>query len=264
MNDIAILTTGIGKRYRTGSFGLHQRLEKIFRLPYHLLLKRQRSAVADAPLKVGEFSTALQEVTFAVRQGETVGIIGPNGAGKSALLRILAGVTRPSQGYAEIRGRVSSMLEVGTGFHPELTGKENIYLSGAILGLKKRVIDDKFKEIVLYSGLESFLDSPVKHYSSGMCVRLAFAIAAQLQPNIMLVDEVLSIGDLAFKEKCVSKLQEMRAGGCTILLVSHDMSIIRSLCPRTILFDQGKILKDGATEEILDYYAVHFRSLVKP
>jgi lipopolysaccharide transport system ATP-binding protein len=264
MSDIAILTVGIGKRYRIGSFGMHHRLEMIFRKPYHLLLKWRRSAVADAPLHAGGFSPALQEVSFSVRQGETVGIIGANGAGKSALLRILAGVTRPTQGYAEIRGRVSSMLDVGTGFHPELTGKENIYLSGAILGLKKKVIDEKFQDIVLFSGLESFLEAPVKKYSSGMCVRLAFAIAAQLQPKIMLVDEVLSIADLAFKEKCVAKLQEMGAGGCTILLVSHDMSIIRMLCPRTILLDQGKILKDGATEEILDYYALHFRSLVKP
>ncbi len=254
MSGIVIQTWGIGKRYRKHAGGMHQRLEILFRAPYYWL-SRERKKAATRDL----YSQALQDISVTIRGGESVGLIGPNGAGKSALLRVLAGVTRPSEGCAEIRGRVSSMLEAGTGFHPELTGRENIFLSGAILGLKKKEIEKKFDEIVQYSELESFLNTPVKHFSSGMRVRLAFAIAAQLQSDIMLVDEVLSIGDLRFKEKCVLKLREMIAAGCTLVLVSHDAGVIESLCPRTLLLHQGRLLMDDATKTVLRYYSAQFR-----
>jgi lipopolysaccharide transport system ATP-binding protein len=201
-----------------------------------------------------EILTALDDVSFEVSDGETLGIIGNNGAGKSTLLKILSRITKPSSGAAEIRGRVGSLLEVGTGFHNELSGRENIYLNGAILGMKRDEINKKFDEIVEFSELEKFLDTPVKHYSSGMYMRLAFAVAAHLEPEILIVDEVLAVGDVGFQKKCLSKMRDVGASGRTILFVSHDMQAISRLCSRAIWLKNGRIQKDAATNETLGAY----------
>ena len=188
---------------------------------------------------------ALKDVSFEVKQGEVVGLIGRNGAGKSTLLKILTRITEPTEGQAQIRGRVGSLLEVGSGFHPELTGRENVYLNGAILGMKKREIDTKFDEIVAFAEVEEFINTPVKHYSSGMYMRLAFSVAAHLETEVLLVDEVLAVGDMRFQKKCLNKMQDIGKHGRTVLFVSHNMPAIANLCQRAILLDQGKILHDG-------------------
>ncbi len=203
---------------------------------------------------VSETVWALRDVTFKVRQGETVGVIGQNGAGKSTLLKILSQITAPTSGRAEIRGRVGSLLEVGTGFHPELTGRENIYLNGAILGMTRREIDRKFDEIVMFSGVDRYLDTPVKRYSSGMQVRLAFAVAAHLEPDILLVDEVLAVGDAAFQRKSLGKMSGVAREGRTVLFVSHNMSAVENLCRRAILLRGGRIIFDGPTEDAIKEY----------
>ena len=197
---------------------------------------------------------ALKDVSFEVKQGEVIGIIGRNGSGKSTLLKILSRITEPTKGKAEIRGRVASLLEVGTGFHPELTGRENIYLNGTILGMRKFEITRKFEEIVSFAETEKFIDTPVKHYSSGMHVRLAFAVAAHLNPEILLVDEVLAVGDVAFQKKCLGKMGDVAQGGRTILFVSHQMAAIKSLCNRAILLDGGHLVHSGNVDEIIDKY----------
>ena len=183
-----------------------------------------------------------------------LGIIGRNGAGKSTLLKILSRITKPTEGSAEIRGRVGSLLEVGTGFHAELTGRENIYLNGAILGMKKAEIDCKFDQIVDFSGVEKFIDTPVKRYSSGMYVRLAFAVAAHLEPEILIVDEVLAVGDASFQKKCLGKMQDVGKEGRTVLFVSHSMAAIARLCERTILLDEGRVLQDGPSHQVVTAY----------
>ena len=204
---------------------------------------------------------ALRDVTFEVKQGETLGIIGRNGAGKSTLLKILSRITKPTSGTAEIRGRVSSLLEVGTGFHSELTGRENIYLNGAILGMKRTEINRKFDEIVDFSEIEKFLDTPVKHYSSGMYMRLAFAVAAHLEPEILIVDEVLAVGDAAFQKKCLGKMNDVSRSGRTIIFVSHQMGSIAHLCQTSILLENGKlILKDATPKVISSYLALNQNS----
>ena len=197
---------------------------------------------------------ALKDVNFEVKRGEVVGIIGRNGAGKSTLLKILSRITEPTEGAADIYGRVGSLLEVGTGFHPELSGRENIYLNGAILGMRRAEIDRKLDEIVAFAEIEKFLDTPVKHYSSGMYVRLAFAVAAHLEPEILLVDEVLAVGDAAFQQKCLGKIDEVAAGGRTVLFVSHNLSAILGLCARVIWLDQGRIMADSETGTALEAY----------
>lgn len=198
---------------------------------------------------------ALKNISLKISPGERLGIIGRNGAGKTTLLKILTRITAPTEGYARIEGRVSSLLEVGTGFHPELTGRENIYLNGAILGMKKFEIDKKFDEIVDFSGIEKFLDTPVKRYSSGMQVRLAFAVAAHLEPEILLIDEVLAVGDVEFQKKCMGKMEEVsRNQGRTILFVSHNMAAVRNLCSRTILLESGQIAKDGTPSDVAEAY----------
>ncbi|HMR62511.1 MAG TPA: ABC transporter ATP-binding protein [Anaerolineae bacterium] len=197
---------------------------------------------------------ALVDVSFKVQQGELVGIIGRNGAGKSTLLKILSRITEPTSGFAEIRGRVSSLLEVGTGFHLELTGRENVYLNGAILGMKRAEIDRKFDEIVAFSEVERFVDTPIKHYSSGMKMRLAFAVAAHLEPEILIVDEVLAVGDAAFQRKCVSKMQDVGQAGRTVLFVSHNMAAVSRLCERGILLDQGRIIADAPIHDVVRAY----------
>lgn len=197
---------------------------------------------------------ALKDVSFAIRPGEIVGIIGHNGAGKSTLLKILSRITEPTAGRAILRGRVGSLLEVGTGFHPELSGRDNIYLNGAMLGMKKHEIDRKFDEIVAFSEIEDFVDTPVKRYSSGMYVRLAFAVAAHLEPEILLVDEVLAVGDAAFQKKCLEKMDDVAKHGRTVLLVSHNMSAIVSLCRRVICFHASRLAADGPTGSVLEGY----------
>jgi len=197
---------------------------------------------------------ALKEVRFEVRQGEVLGIIGRNGAGKSTLLKILSQITAPTSGHIRVKGRIASLLEVGTGFHPELTGRENTYLNGAILGMKKAEIDRKLDEIVAFSEVEQFLDTPVKRYSSGMYVRLAFAVAAHLDPEILLVDEVLAVGDAAFQKKCLGKMGDVAKGGRTVLFVSHNMSAILFLCSRALLLDGGRVSQEGPTKDVADSY----------
>ncbi len=197
---------------------------------------------------------ALKDVSFQVEEGEVLGIIGKNGSGKSTLLKILSRITEPTSGSADIHGRVSSLLEVGTGFHPELTGRENIFLNGAVLGMRKQEIERKFDEIVAFSEVEKFIDTPVKRYSSGMYVRLAFAVAAHLEPEILLVDEVLAVGDIAFQKKCLGKMEDVAKGGRTIVFISHNMGAIRSLCGSVIWLDDGQIVKGGSTDKIVREY----------
>ncbi len=209
------------------------------------------------PGQDGERFWALQDISFEVRHGEVLGIIGRNGAGKSTLLKILSRVTSPTRGCTKIKGRIASLLEVGTGFHPELTGRENIYLNGAILGMKIAEIERKFDEIVEFSGVEKFIDTPVKRYSSGMHVRLAFAVAAHLEPEILLVDEVLAVGDTEFQKKCLGKMGDVAKSGRTILFVSHNMSAINQLCSRCMLLDRGRQVTNGDTETTIEVYLSH-------
>ncbi len=197
---------------------------------------------------------ALRDISFEVKTGEVLGIIGKNGAGKSTLLKIISRITDPTSGYAEIFGRVSSLLEVGTGFHPDLTGRENIYLNGTILGMRKSEIDRKFDEIVAFSEVERFLDTPVKRYSSGMRVRLAFSVAAHLEPEILIIDEVLAVGDFAFQKKCLGKMENVAKGGRTVLFVSHNMGVISELCNKCILLSEGEITAVGETKQIVQEY----------
>jgi lipopolysaccharide transport system ATP-binding protein len=197
---------------------------------------------------------AVKNVSFEIKQGEAVGLIGGNGAGKSTLLKILARITDPTKGYAKIRGRISSLLEVGTGFHQELTGRENVYLNGTILGMTKKEVDTKFDEIVAFSGIEKFIDTPVKRYSSGMKVRLAFAVAAFMEPEILLVDEVLAVGDAAFQTKCLGKMSEVSKQGRTVIFVSHNMSAIENLCSRVILLEHGKVKLDSNPNDAISAY----------
>lgn len=256
MIDIAIRVENLGKRYRIGQreryYALRDVLARSLTAPFRFLHRNNHSPVPDS--QSPNFIWALKDVSFEVKQGEVVGIIGRNGAGKTTLLKILARITEPTEGYAEVRGRVGSLLEVGTGFHPELTGRENIYLSGAILGMTKREIDRKFDEIVAFSGVEQFLDTPLKHYSVGMQMRLAFAVAAHLDPEILLVDEVLAVGDLEFQKKCLGKMEEVSRSGRTVLFVSHQMNQIRRLCERVFWLDGGRIVREGPTHEVVSAY----------
>ena len=257
-SDTVIKVEGLSKKYRLGSptkykyKALRDVITGIFTAPFQGRVKRKEK----------DFIWALKNMSFEVKRGEVVGIIGRNGAGKTTLLKILSRITPPTEGYARIRGRVGSLLEVGTGFHPELTGRENIYLSGAILGMKKREIDKKFDEIVDFSELEKFLDTPVKFYSSGMFVRLAFAVAAHLEPEILLVDEVLAVGDAAFQKKCLGKMGDVAKEGRTVLFVSHNMGAIQNLCERAILLDLGRIRADGSTESVIRRYLESFQDNV--
>jgi lipopolysaccharide transport system ATP-binding protein len=223
--------------------GLRHVLEEFARSPWRAL----RGAKP-------EMFWALKDVSLEVREGEVLGLIGRNGAGKTTLLKILSRITRPTEGWAEIRGKVRSLLEVGTGFHPELTGRENTYLSGSILGMNKKEIDRKFDEIVAFAEIEKFIETPVKHYSSGMYVRLAFAVAAHLEPEILLVDEVLAVGDINFQKKCLGKMGEVAKGGRTVVLVSHQLNQIRRLCQRVAWVDGGSIRQSGPTHEVVSAY----------
>ncbi len=244
---------GLGKRYRIGErqryLALRDRLDSVLRLPSRLWNR----AVPKAP-EPHRHVWALRDVGFTVQPGEVVGLIGRNGAGKTTLLKLLSRVTEPSEGWAEIRGSVGSLLEVGTGFHPELTGRENIYLNGAILGMSRMEIRRKFDEIVAFAEVGEFLDTPLKHYSSGMQTRLAFSVAAHFDPEILFIDEVLAVGDLAFQKKCLGKMDDVARAGRTILFVSHQMNQIRRLCTRAIWIDSGRIRKDGPAGDVVSSY----------
>lgn len=253
----AIVVEGIGKRYRIGQQlryrALRDSITNVIYAPFRAASVLARRG-PHAPRKQAEDLWALRDVSFTVEQGGVVGIIGRNGAGKSTLLKILTRITEPTEGVARIRGRVGSLLEIGTGFHPELTGRDNIFLNGAILGMRKSEIRRKFDEIVEFSGIERFMDTPVKRYSSGMYVRLAFAVAAHLEPDVLLVDEVLSVGDAAFQKKCLGKIGEVTQQGRTVLFVSHNMSAIRQLCPSCIWLDGGHVAAAGPSAEVIDKY----------
>lgn len=248
-DKIIIRVSHISKHYQIGG---PQEQYHTFRDVIANSLKAPFKAFHRNPPEEGFW--ALKDVSFDVRQGEVVGIIGRNGAGKSTLLKILSRITSPTDGIVEIHGRVGSLLEVGTGFHPELTGRENIFLSGSILGMKRREIQEKFDEIVRFSEIEEFIDTPVKRYSSGMYVRLAFAVAAHLDPEILIVDEVLAVGDMSFQKKCLGKMKEVSEGGRTVLFVSHNLTSINQLCSRVILLNRGNVLADGLTHETLNSY----------
>jgi homopolymeric O-antigen transport system ATP-binding protein len=253
MSDTAIRVQNLGKRYRIGKAQeRHDTLRDTLMASARASLRwlvRDGLAAGEA-----EWIWALRQVSFEIKRGEVVGIIGRNGAGKSTLLKVLSRITEPTEGYAEIYGRVGTLLEVGTGFHPELTGRENIYLSGAILGMRKREIDRKFDEIVAFAEIEKFIDTPVKHYSSGMYVRLAFAVAAHLEPEILLVDEVLAVGDAAFQKKCLGKMGDVAREGRTVLFVSHNMGAVNQLCTRAIHLTDGQVRQMGTAAEIVTNY----------
>ena len=219
--------------------------------PYEVITELNDRSVSG---ERNEYVWALNDISFTVRQGEVLGIIGRNGAGKSSLLKILSKVTAPTKGSITLHGRVASLLEVGTGFHPELTGKENIYLNGAILGMTKKEISGKFDEIVAFSGVEKYIDTPVKRYSSGMYVRLAFAVAAHLEPEILIVDEVLAVGDVEFQKKCIGKMKDVAGAGRTVLFVSHNMEAVKNLCSRALLLEHGSIVSEGSPSQVIETY----------
>lgn len=256
MNGIAIRAENLGKRYRIGQYIANYRtLRDVIVEAAAFPMRRIRGGDLRQPSKnEPEMIWALRNTSFELQRGQVLGIIGRNGAGKSTLLKLLSRVTEPTEGVAEIHGRVGSLLEVGTGFHPELTGRENIYLNGAILGMKRKEIDRKFDEIVAFAEVEPFIDTPVKRYSSGMYLRLAFAVAAHLEPEILVVDEVLAVGDAEFQRKCLGKMSEVAHEGRTILFVSHNMSAIARLTQDTIVLDQGRIVCFAPTSEAIDFY----------
>ncbi len=248
----AVVVEAISKRYTLGTGGGYRRLTEV-------LTDRMRRSGRGASQR--EELWALKDVSFEVAEGEVVGIIGRNGAGKSTLLKILSRITEPTSGRAVLRGRVGSLLEVGTGFHPELTGRENIYLNGAVLGMRKSEITRRFDEIVAFAEIDRFLDTPVKRYSSGMYVRLAFAVAAHLEPEILVVDEVLAVGDATFQKKCLGKMGDVAKSGRTVLFVSHNMAAVKSLCSRGVLLDHGQVSRDGPIDEAIARYLAGAQAL---
>jgi len=279
MTDTAIKVENLSKRYRIGQYAgsgaqyktLRESLTNAVSAPLRRLRqtgdrrrkteeRRARSPISGplspvpGPSSTDRFIWALKDVSFEVKQGEVLGIIGKNGAGKSTLLKILTGITEPTEGRAELKGRVNSLLEVGTGFHPELTGRENVRLSGAILGMARKEIDRKFDEIVDFSGVEQFIDTPVKRYSSGMRVRLGFAVAAHLEPEILLIDEVLAVGDAQFQKKCLGKMGDVAKEGRTVLFVSHSMPSVSGLCSSGLLLKQGAVAERGDVHEVIASY----------
>lgn len=227
-------------------------VSKKFKKGQKLLLKQ---ALLDflRPRKQEDF-WAVKDVSFKVKKGEIIGIIGANGSGKSTILKIIAGVLTPTKGNVTVKGRIGPLIELGAGFHPELTGRENIYLNGTVLGLTKKEIDQKYDEIVKFAELEEFIDTPVKHYSSGMYMRLGFAIAININPDILLIDEILAVGDIAFQKKCLEKMQEFHKSGVTIVIVSHSMELIKIFCAKTILFHHGKYKTSGPTAEVINKF----------
>jgi lipopolysaccharide transport system ATP-binding protein len=258
MSDIAIRVEGLGKLYHIG--GPQKRYDKlsdqitdVVASPLRRAGRLLRGQITGAT-ELHEIFWALKDVSFEIKHGDVVGIIGHNGAGKSTLLKVLSRITYPTKGSVDIYGRVNSLLEVGTGFHPELTGRENIYLNGSILGMRKVEIERKFDAILDFAEIEKFIDTPVKHYSSGMYVRLAFSVAAHLEPEILLVDEVLAVGDIAFQKKCLGKMDNVSKQGRTIIFVSHNMNALQRLCPKSILFNHGQLVAQGDTASIVEQY----------
>jgi lipopolysaccharide transport system ATP-binding protein len=249
MTDFAIRASEVGKRYRMRETDLAFHFETLREAMGSWLSRRRDNRRIEA-----ESFWALKDVTFDVRAGEALGIIGHNGAGKSTLLKILSRITEPTEGAVEVRGRVGSLLDVGAGFHPELTGRENVYLNGAILGMKRAEIVRKFEEIVSFAGTEAFLDTPVKHYSTGMYMRLAFAIAAYLEQEVIVVDEILAMGDAAFQKKCLGKMGDVAKSGRTVLFVSHNLGAIRSLCTRALVLSRGTMSYDGTPNAAIEHY----------
>lgn len=266
MSETVIKIENLGKKYTIGHQTEKERyiaLRDVIMQGMGNFWRKTREFAAGKPVIQGDTKEeiwALKNVNFEIKQGDTVGIIGRNGAGKSTLLKILSRITEPTTGRITLKGRVASLLEVGTGFHPELTGRENIYLNGAILGMSRSEIKKKFDEIVAFAEIERFLDTPVKRYSSGMYVRLAFAVAAHLEPEILLVDEVLAVGDAAFQKKCLGKMGEVSKAGRTVLFVSHNMAAIQRLCSRSLLIDLGQIKENGNTSEVIECYLNSFKN----
>jgi lipopolysaccharide transport system ATP-binding protein len=257
MGDHAIQASGIGKLYRTGERQSYRALRDVIAsgasAPLRGLRRRRTPSPAVASSK-REWFWALRDIDLELAHGEALGIIGRNGAGKSTLLKILSRITEPTEGHAELKGRVGALLEVGTGFHPELTGRENVLLNGAILGMRRAEIQRKFDEIVEFAGVERFMETPVKRYSTGMRARLAFAVAAFVEPDIMIVDEVLAVGDAEFQKKCMGKMSDVAKGGRTVLFVSHNMVAIEGLCTRAILLDEGRCVAAGRPSDVISRY----------
>lgn len=256
MGEVAIVIDSLGKRYRLGqkqaSYGsLRETMVEVVGEPFRWA---RNILSGNGSASKGEWKWALKDVSFKVHRGEVLGVIGRNGAGKSTLLKILSQITEPTEGSADIHGRVASLLEVGTGFHLELTGRENVYLNGIILGMKKQEIKRKFDEIVAFAEVEQFIDTPVKHYSSGMRLRLAFAVAAHLEPEILILDEVLAVGDATFQKKCLGKMGDVARKGRTVLFVSHNMAAISSLCTRVILLDSGRLTLSSTPQAVIEEY----------
>jgi len=259
MSNVAVKVEGLSKCYHIGKLQsnskltLGERINQTITTPFRRaknLIQGQATGAAD----LDEVFWAMQDVSFEVNQGELVGIVGRNGAGKSTLLKMLSRITEPTRGSATINGRVGSLLEVGTGFHQELTGRENVFLNGAILGMTRRDIESSFDEIVAFSEIEKFIDTPVKHYSSGMSLRLAFAVAAHLEPEVLIVDEVLAVGDANFQRKCINKMEEVGGEGRTVLFVSHNMPAVTRMCQRVIMLNQGRLLDDGPAHQVVASY----------
>jgi len=258
MSDVAIRVENLGKRYRINPTISKEnnyvgQFSNLIKNPFYYLKNSH---------KQDQILWALRNVNFEIKKGEIVGILGPNGAGKSTLLSISSRITLPTEGWADVFGRVGSLLQVGTGFHNELTGRENIYLNGAILGMKKSEVRSKFDEIVEFSGISNFIDMPIKRYSSGMKVRLGLSVAIFLDPEILLIDEVLSVGDASFRKQSIEKVHELIGEGRSVLLVSHDIYTVQRLCQRSILIENGKIVKDAPTDEIVDFYLPSISNLV--
>jgi lipopolysaccharide transport system ATP-binding protein len=246
---VAVRAEGLSKRYRLGA-GVHGRLTEVL---WDVVGRPVRSLSGRKQARP-DYIWALKDVSFEISEGEVVGFIGRNGAGKSTLLKILSRITEPTEGFADIEGRVGSLIEVGSGFHPDLTGRENVYLYGAVLGMRKGEVARKFDEIVSFAEVERFIETPVKRYSSGMYMRLAFAVAAHLEPEILIVDEVLSVGDFAFQKKCLGKMEQVASGGRTVLFVSQNTSTVASLCGRAYLLDQGRIVAAGPAPQVVQTY----------
>ena len=259
MSEVAVKIEKVSKEYRLGAIGGTTLRDDLQRLGARLFKKEDpTSKIGTQNIKINEKFLALEDISLQVNKGEAVGIIGHNGAGKSTLLKLLSRVTAPTKGTISFNGRIASMLEVGTGFHPELTGRENVYMNGAILGMTKAEIDKKFDEIVAFAEMEKFIDTPVKRYSSGMYVKLAFAVAAHLDSEILIMDEVLAVGDMKFQQKCLGKMNDAaKREGRTVLYVSHNMNTIRQLCSRCVVLDHGKIIFDGDVEKAIQIYIKH-------
>ena len=258
-NDNAIIIEDLSKKYRLGIISTKTLSGDLSRSFAKLFGKEdQNSSIISQNNLItrsnNEEVWALKNINVKIKKGEIIGIIGKNGAGKSTLLKILSRITSPSNGEIKVRGRIASLLEVGTGFHPELTGKENIYLNGAILGMKKIEIDQKFDEIVEFSGILKYIDTPVKRYSSGMKVRLGFSVAAHLEPEILVIDEVLAVGDADFQKKCIAKMKDVSNNGRTVLFVSHNMTSIRNLCSKCVVLEKGQIMYNGSSDEAISFY----------